>query len=68
MTDKELPNGHERNDMEIAHAALAALKSSTVVPHERLTVAVTSGRLTLAGVCRSSITACSRGFSPEPTS
>lgn len=44
-----LPNGDERNDTEIAHAALAALKWSTVVPHERLTVAVTGGRLTLCG-------------------
>ena len=39
-----LPNGYERDDTEIAHAALAALKWSTVVPHERLTVAVTGGR------------------------
>ena len=44
-----LPSGDERNDTEIAHAALAALKWSTVVPHERLTVAVTGGQLTLSG-------------------
>ena len=44
-----LPCGGEKTDTEIAHAALAALKWNAVVPHERLTVAVTGGQLTLAG-------------------
>lgn len=39
----------ERTDTEIAQAAVDALKWNTLVPPGRATVAVTDGRLTLAG-------------------
>jgi len=39
----------ERTDTEIAQAAVDALKWNTLVPAGRVTVAVTDGRLTLAG-------------------
>ena len=44
-----LKGGHERTDTEIAQAALAALKWTTTVPDERLTVTVKGGQLTLNG-------------------
>jgi VCBS repeat-containing protein len=39
----------ERTDTEIAQAAVDALKWNTLVPAGRVTVAVTDGRMTLAG-------------------
>jgi len=44
-----LPSTFERTDTEIAQAAVAALKWNTVVPHDRVTVAVTNGWITLSG-------------------
>jgi osmotically-inducible protein OsmY len=44
-----LPGGSERTDTEIAQAALAALKWTTTVPHERITVTVKDGQVTLNG-------------------
>ena len=41
--------GHERSDTDIAQAAVAALKWNTLVPADRVTVAVTNGWLTLRG-------------------
>jgi osmotically-inducible protein OsmY len=41
--------GYERSDTDIAQAAVAALKWNTVVPPDRVTVAVGSGWLTLRG-------------------
>ena len=42
-------SGYERNDTEIAQAALAALKWITTVPSDRVTVTVKGGELTLNG-------------------
>lgn len=36
-------------DRDIAHEALAALRWNAMVPHERITVSVANGRLTLGG-------------------
>ena len=44
-----LVSGFERTDTEIAQAVVAALKWNTVVPNDRVTVAVTGGWLTLNG-------------------
>jgi osmotically-inducible protein OsmY len=44
-----LGSAFERTDTEIAQAALAALKWNTIVPHERVTVTVKGGQLTLNG-------------------
>jgi osmotically-inducible protein OsmY len=44
-----LVSGYARTDTEIAQAALAALKWSTIVPNERVTVTVKGGQLTLNG-------------------
>lgn len=44
-----LGNGYNRTDTEIAQAALTALRWNTVVPHEKVTVTVTSGWITLKG-------------------
>ena len=44
-----LPSGAERTDTDIAHAAVTALKWNTVVPPDRVTVAVTRGWVTLNG-------------------
>lgn len=44
-----LPSSAERTDTDIAHAAVTALKWNTVVPPERVTVAVTRGWVTLKG-------------------
>jgi osmotically-inducible protein OsmY len=44
-----LPSGFERTDTEIAQAAVAALKWNTIVPHDRVTVAVANGWITLSG-------------------
>src|SRR5687768_1598682 len=41
--------GYERRDTDIAQAAAAALKWSTLVPADRVTVAVSDGWLTLRG-------------------
>ena len=41
--------GYERNDTDIAQAAVAALKWSTLVPADRVTVTVANGWLTLQG-------------------
>lgn len=42
-------NLFQRNDTEIAHAAVAALKWSTMVPSDKITVTVANGWLTLKG-------------------
>jgi osmotically-inducible protein OsmY len=42
-------NGAERTDTDIAQAAVAALKWSTLVPHDRMTVTVSKGWMTLRG-------------------
>lgn len=44
-----LPAGYARTDTEIAQAAIAALQWNTSVPHDRLTVTVTDGWITLSG-------------------
>lgn len=44
-----LPNSTERNDSDIAQAALNALKWDTSVPDENVKVAVTKGWVTLEG-------------------
>ena len=44
-----LVSEYERTDTEIAQAAVAALKWSTNVPNERITVTVKGGQLTLNG-------------------
>jgi osmotically-inducible protein OsmY len=44
-----LKGGHERTDTEIAQAALTALKWTITVPHERITVTVKAGQVTLNG-------------------
>ena len=44
-----LVSGFERTDTEIAQAAVAALKWSTMVPNDRITVTVTNGWLALNG-------------------
>jgi osmotically-inducible protein OsmY len=44
-----LLTGHERSDTDIAQAAVAALKWNTLVPADRVTVAVGNGWLTLRG-------------------
>lgn len=41
--------GYERTDTEIAQVALAALKWTTTVPSERITVTVKGGQVTLNG-------------------
>ena len=44
-----IPTAFERTDTEIAQAALSTLKWNTVVPTERVTVAVANGWVTLTG-------------------
>jgi osmotically-inducible protein OsmY len=44
-----LATGFERTDTEVAQAAVAALTWNSVVPHDRVTVAVADGRITLSG-------------------
>ena len=44
-----LLTGYERSDTDIAQTAVAALKWNTFVPPDRITVAVSSGWLTLGG-------------------
>ena len=44
-----LPSGFERTDTEIAQTAVAALKWTTMVPADRVTVTVTNGWLSLNG-------------------
>jgi osmotically-inducible protein OsmY len=44
-----LVSGRERSDTEIAQAAVAALNWNTMIPDDRVTVAVASGWLTLNG-------------------
>ena len=44
-----LRDDHRRTDTDIAQAAASALKWNTMVPHDRITVAVTNGRVTLNG-------------------
>ncbi len=44
-----LASGYERTDTDIAQAVVAALKWNTVVPPDRVTVAVTKGWVTLKG-------------------
>ena len=41
--------GHERNDTDIAQAAAEALRWNAVVPQNRITIAVSDGRITLNG-------------------
>jgi len=45
----QLASESERSDTEIAHAALSALKWTTTVPEERITVTVKGGQVTLNG-------------------
>jgi osmotically-inducible protein OsmY len=45
----ELVSGHERNDVDIAKAAMDALHWNVSVPDERLTITVTRGWVTLEG-------------------
>jgi len=47
--DVKLPADHKRNDTEIAHAALGALRWHSWVPHEHLQVEVEDGWVTLSG-------------------
>ena len=44
-----LASGFERSDTDIAHAALSALKWNTAVPHDRITLTVKGGQVTLNG-------------------
>ncbi len=44
-----LPSGFERTDTEIAQAAVMALKWNTMIPSDRVTVAVANGWITLGG-------------------
>lgn len=44
-----LANGYERNDTDIAQAAVTALEWNAVLPQDRVTVSVSSGWLTLNG-------------------
>lgn len=44
-----LASGYERTDTDIALAAVAALKWNTLIPPDRVTVAVTKGWMTLKG-------------------
>lgn len=44
-----LPTGYARTDTEIAQASIAALKWNTSVPHERVTITVADGWITLSG-------------------
>jgi osmotically-inducible protein OsmY len=44
-----LATGFKRSDTQIAQAAVAALTWNSVVPHDRVTVAVADGRITLSG-------------------
>ena len=44
-----LATDFERTDTEIAQAAVAALTWNSIVPHDRVTVAVADGRITLSG-------------------
>lgn len=44
-----LPRPSERSDTEIAHAAFSALEWDARVPHERIQVVVSQGRVTLEG-------------------
>jgi len=44
-----LRSGFERTDTEIAQAVVSALKWNTVVPNDRVTVAVANGWITLSG-------------------
>jgi osmotically-inducible protein OsmY len=47
--DVRLPGAHERTDTDIAEAAASALRWKTLVPTERVKVAVTKGWVTLEG-------------------
>ena len=44
-----LGDGQQRTDTDIAQAVLAALRSNTMVPKDKVTVAVANGWVTLAG-------------------
>jgi osmotically-inducible protein OsmY len=44
-----LPTENERTDSDIAHAAMIALEWNTSVPHDRITVTVRNGWVTLDG-------------------
>lgn len=45
----KLPSSHVRPDTEIAHAAVTALKWDTLVPHDKIKMAVRDGWITLEG-------------------
>jgi osmotically-inducible protein OsmY len=45
----KLPGGAERSDADIAHAALDAMRWDIEIPHDRITVKVTDGWVTLEG-------------------
>lgn len=44
-----LPSGYERTDTDIAQAAVSALRWNTLVPKDRVTIAVANGWITLNG-------------------
>ncbi len=44
-----VPSGFERTDTEIAQAAVNAVKWNTMIPNDRVTIAVSNGWLTLNG-------------------
>jgi osmotically-inducible protein OsmY len=44
-----LPGQYQRTDSDVAQAAVNALKWNTVVPHDRISVAVSNGWVTLKG-------------------
>jgi len=45
----KLPGGAERSDVDIAHAALDAMRWDIEIPHDRIKVKVTDGWVTLEG-------------------
>lgn len=46
----QLVTGFERNDTDIAHAAVTALAWNAVIPQDRVTLTVSNGWLTLTGI------------------
>jgi len=44
-----LGNGHQRTDTEVAQAAVSALQWNTMVPDDKITLAVSNGCVTLKG-------------------
>jgi len=48
-SEVELPETSKRNDLEIYHSATAAIKHNSLIPSERVKVAVKDGRIKLDG-------------------